>query len=328
MSEQLLRSTRAGAPSGALAVPRAAGGAWEAPTLALAALIYGGWLLLTWSWRELPLALSLPLGAWLLAWHGSLQHEIIHDHPTPHRRLNTVLAWVPIALWLPYGVYRDVHRKHHREPWITDPVEDPESAYLTSAAWERLGPVGRSLRRFNLTLLGRLACGPFLTLATILSSEARRVARGDRRHLGTWLAHLAGAAVVAAWVSGVCGIPFWLYALGCVVPSIALTRLRAYAEHRWAEAPEHRTAVVEGSPILGLLFLFNNLHAVHHRWPTVPWYALPGLYRRERERVLKRNGGLLYRGYLDVFRRYLLTPHDDPVHPRHGATVAARAAEG
>jgi fatty acid desaturase len=317
VSEQSPRTTtRAGAATGALAVPRAQS-AWEAPTLALAALIYGGWLLLTWSWHALPLALSLPLGAWLLAWHGSLQHEIIHDHPTPHRWLNTAIAWVPIALWLPYGVYREAHRKHHREPWITDPVEDPESAYLTAGTWNRLGPAGRALRRFNLTLLGRLTCGPFLTLATVHASEARRIAGGDRRRLATWLVHLAGAAAVAAWVSIVCGVPLWLYAFGCVVPSIALTRLRAYAEHRYADAPEHRTAVVEGSPVLGLLFLFNNLHAVHHRWPTVPWYALPRLYRRERERVLKRNGGLLYRGYLDVVRRYLLTPHDDPVHPRH-----------
>ena len=136
-----------------------------------------------------------------------------------------------------------------------------------------MGPVGRGLLWFNTTLLGRLTCGPFLTLVTVYGSEARRFTRGDRRDLGAWLLHLAGAALVAAWLVA-CGVPLWLYGLACVVPSIALTRLRAYAEHRWADAPEHRTAVVEGSRVFGLLFLFNNLHAVHHRWPTVPWYAL------------------------------------------------------
>ena len=122
-----LRPTLAGARGRVLSLAVGTG-AWEAPTLCLAAIIYGGWLAHTLAWHALPLAVSLPLGAWLLAWHSSLQHEIIHDHPTPHRRLNTAIAWVPIGLWLPYAVYRWAHRRHHREPWITDPVEDPESA--------------------------------------------------------------------------------------------------------------------------------------------------------------------------------------------------------
>ena len=31
-------------------------------------------------------------------------------------------------------------------------------------------------------------------------------------------------------------------------------------------------AIVEGSWILGPLFLFNNLHALHHEDPAMPWY--------------------------------------------------------
>jgi fatty acid desaturase len=293
---------------------------WEIPTLSLAVLIYGGWLALTLLWHELPLPLALAAGAWLLAWHGSLQHEIIHGHPTPNRGLNTALAWPPLALWLPYEVYRRSHLRHHREPILTDPIEDPESSYLTAAWWKRLGPAGRALQRFNLTLLGRLTLGPFLALATVWTSEALRLLRGDTVHRRTWLLHLVGAAAVLLWIGGVCGIPFWVYALGCVIPSIALMRLRAYAEHRWAEAPEHRTAIVEGGGPLALLFLFNNLHAVHHRWPSVPWYDLRRLYEAERGRVLHRNGGLVYGGYLDLFRRHLFRAHDVPVHPDHART--------
>ncbi len=295
---------------------------WEAPTLGLAALIYGAWLLLTLFWHELPLSLALAAGAWLLAWHGSLQHEIIHGHPTPHRALNTALAWAPLGLWLPYQVYRRAHLRHHREPILTDPVEDPESAYLTAAWWDRLGPAGRALQRFNMTLFGRLTLGPFLALFTVWTSEADRLVRGDPAGRTAWLLHLFGATAVLVWVCGACAIPFWAYALGCVIPSVALMRLRAYAEHRWAEAPEHRTAVVEGGGPLAVLFLFNNLHAVHHRWPSVPWYGLSQLYRAERERVLRRNGGLVYGSYLDLFRRYLFRPHDVPVHPRHAGQAS------
>jgi fatty acid desaturase len=73
--------------------------------------------------------------------------------------------------------------------------------------------------------------------------------------------------------------------------------------------------VVENSRLLGLLFLHNNLHVVHHDAPAVPWYRLPRLYRDNRAAVLAMNGGLVYAGYGDVFRRFLLKRHDHPVHP-------------
>lgn len=301
--------------------------AWEWPTLALAALIYGGWLAVTAAWTLLPASLAAALLAWLVAWQSSLQHEIIHGHPTPSRRLNRALGWPPLGLWLPFELFRRAHLRHHREPWLTDPIEDPESAYLTAAVWERLGPAGRGLRRFNLTLAGRLSLGPFLTLGTVWGSEARRVAAGDRADLGVWLRHLAGAAAVLAWLAAA-GVPIWAYGLFCALPGLALTRLRAFAEHRFADEPEHRTAIVEGSWLFGPLFLFNNLHVVHHRWPGVPWYRLPALYRERRDWYVARNGGLVYRGYGDVARRFLLRPHDLPVHPGHGEAGHGKAGHG
>lgn len=296
--------------------PRAGGG-WEWPTLALAGLIYGGWLALTWFWTDLPWYLAVPPGAWLLAWQGSLQHEIIHGHPTPHAALNRAIATPPLALWLPFEVYRRAHLQHHVEPWLTDPVEDPESAYLTWQVWNRTGAVGRALRRLNLTLFGRLTLGPFLNLWAVYGNEVARLRRGDRSRIGIWLRHALAVAAVLTWVVAVCGVPLWAYALGCVIPSIALTRLRAFAEHRFADAPEHRTAIVESSRVFGLLFLNNNLHVVHHRWPNIPWYRLPGLYAAQRDRFIERNGGLVYHGYREVARRFLFRPHDTPVHPQH-----------
>ncbi len=67
---------------GEIALPRIARIEW--PTVALAVLIYGGFLGLTWFWRDIPIWILVPLGAWLIAWHGSLQHEVIHNHPTRH----------------------------------------------------------------------------------------------------------------------------------------------------------------------------------------------------------------------------------------------------
>ena len=93
--------------------------------------------------------------------------------------------------------------------------------------------------------------------------------------------------------------------------------LRSFAEHRSAEAVAHRTAIVENASILGLVFLNNNLHAVHHRYPGVSWYALPELYRKKRASFLADNLGLVYSGYGDIISRFLLKPLDQILHPIH-----------
>jgi fatty acid desaturase len=114
----------------------------------------------------------------------------------------------------------------------------------------------------------------------------------------------------------VCDMPLWFYLLVFVYPGTSLTLIRSFAEHRAHMHIERRTAIVEHAPVLGLLFLYNNLHAVHHRWPTLPWYALPGFYRRNRQIIVDAaEGGPIYRGYGDLFRRYWRRSHDRPQHP-------------
>ena len=75
--------------------------------------------------------------------------------------------------------------------------------------------------------------------------------------------------------------------------------------------------IVEKTPLFGLLFLYNNLHVLHHRVPALPWYMLPRSYEKHRDFLVRLNGGLVYRGYFDVARRFLFRQHDRPTHPRH-----------
>ncbi len=287
----------------------------EAPTWLLALTIYGGWGVLTWFHAALPWWMVLPLGSWLIAWHMSLQHEVIHGHPTRSQRINAALGFAPLSLWLPYERYRQSHTAHHREEWLTDPIEDPESRYVTATRWAGTGPVTRASLRVNNTLAGRLLIGPALGIVGFLASEARLLARGDREAWGIWLTHGAAALAVAGWVGAVCGIPLWAYGLLYAYPGFALALVRSFAEHRAAEQTDHRTAIVENAPIFGLLFLHNNLHVVHHLRPDLPWHAIPAYYREHRDSLIARNGGLVYRGYTEVARRFLFTPHHQPPHP-------------
>lgn len=289
----------------------------EWPTIGLAALIYGGWIALTLSWRLLPLWLVMALGAWLVAWQGSLQHETMHGHPTRKRWLNDVIGYAPLSLWLPYPIYKISHLSHHRDERLTDPLDDPESFYVTERFWTVAPAWLRLLLRFNQTLLGRILVGPAFMIGFFLADELARVRRNQRGRRRIWLQHVVGAVAVLAWVTLVCGMPLWLYGLGFVYLGGSLTRIRSFAEHRFAEKHEERTAIVEHGGLLGLLYLNNHLHVLHHLKPGIAWYDLPGLYRAHREALVAHNGGLVYRSYGELLRRFLFKPHDELLHPHH-----------
>lgn len=287
----------------------------EWPTVALAAALYLAFGLVTWHYHALPWWMVLPLGAYLVCLHGSLQHEVVHGHPTRWRWVNAALVFPSLWLWLPFTRYREIHLTHHRDDNLTDPLEDPESSYVSAAQWARMGPLTRLLRQALMTLAGRLLLGPAYYIALKMRELLRAVGRGDRRYLAHWPLHIVAVAATLAWVIGVCDIPFGEYVLFFAYPGISLTLLRSYAEHRAATEVGHRTAVVESGPFFSLLFLNNNLHVVHHAEPGVAWYRLPALYRRHRDRLLALNGGYLFHGYREIFARFLLHRRGSPVHP-------------
>jgi fatty acid desaturase len=291
----------------------------EWPTLALAALIYGGWVGLTLFWRVVPLRLVIPLGAWIVAWQGSLQHEVMHGHPTRNKRINDIIGWLPISLWLPYPVYKPSHLAHHRDERLTDPLDDPESFYVTAAAWDRYPAWLRLLLEFNQTLLGRILVGPAFMIGFFLADEWQRVRANQCGRRRIWAWHLVSIAALVAYLTLVCGMPLPLYFIGFVYLGGALTRIRSFAEHRFAEKHEERTAIVEHGGVFGVLYLNNHLHVLHHLRPGIAWYDLPALYRAHRETLIERNGGLVYKNYGELFRRFFLVPHDKLLHPHHGA---------
>lgn len=315
---------RAAAPAGV--AERGPMASIEWPTVALALTIYGGWLALTWWHAALPAWVAYPTLVWLVAWHGSLQHEVLHGHPTRVRAVNDAIGFPPLALWLPYAVYRSAHLRHHVDSRLTDPLDDPESRYWTDELWRRLSRPGQALVRAQATLLGRLALGPAWGIGRFFYFQFGALRAGHPAAHRIWAWHSVGVCAVLAWLWGVCGMNPLLYLVGVVYPATALTMIRSFAEHKAADRVEERIAIVERAPVLGLLFLHNNLHVVHHLAPSLPWYRIPALYRRERARLVASNGGLLYDGYADVARRFLLTPHDRVLHPRGRAPMGADAA--
>lgn len=287
----------------------------EWPTIGLAVVIYGMWLSLTWFHAAIPWPLLFIAGGWVVAWQGSLQHELIHGHPTSWPAINRALGLPSLVLFLPFDRYRALHLAHHRNDHLTDPLEDPETYYWTASGWSDLHKVTQVVVGFMARLCGRLILGPAWMIGRFLYRDAGRVLRDEPGVRRAWRWHVAMLSLIMLWVITICGIDPLAYLACFVLPGTCLLLIRSFAEHRAAIEADHRTAVVENSHIFGLLFLFNNLHSAHHERPSLAWYRLPGWYRQERERLLLRNGGLVYRGYGDVIRRFLFWPHDHPVHP-------------
>jgi fatty acid desaturase len=288
---------------------------WGLPTWGVAAAVHSGFLLVTWNFQTLPLWLAAPLAALLLAWHGSLQHETIHGHPTRFKSVNTAIGAVPLALWLPYALYRESHLRHHADPSsLTLPGRDPESHYLAAGARNSMRLASYVVRRLNCTLAGRLILGPTIIVLRLWASEFRRPMDGWRA--GVWIRHVIGVAIMLSWVIGVCGISLPLYLGAMVYPSISLALLRSFAEHRAASHPRHRTAIVEAHPFWALLFLNNQLHFVHHAEPILPWYALPRAWRDMKPSSIIGPGLVFSGGYREVARKYLFRPFIPVEHPR------------
>jgi fatty acid desaturase len=285
-------------------------------TLLVALAVYGGYATLTWFFRDLPLSVFAPLCAICLTWYGSLQHETIHNHPTPSRQFNRSLAFLPLSLWIPYRIYSATHLQHHRYDGrhLTETEHDPESFYVRPGSLLLYGSLRRRLHLMNCTLAGRLILGPALSVSRLWFAEFRAIIAGDSRRTVIWTRHLLTVALVLFWLQGVCHIPLGVYLMLVVYPSIALTHLRSFVEHRADIKASRRTVVVEASPLWSLLFLNNNLHIAHHAHPKVPWHLLPSVWRRMRSDSVQRD--LVYSGgYMEVAKQYLWRPVLSIEHP-------------
>jgi len=287
---------------------------FEVPTLLMMGLTYLVWALgTTLAWTAFP-----PLG-WVLtglaiAQFSSLQHEVLHGHPFADRRINEALVFPGLTLFVPFQRFRDLHLAHHYDPDLTDPYDDPETNYLDPAAWTRMSRVGRALYRFNNTLMGRILIGPALSIRALIRDDLALIRAGDREVRRAWVLQAYGVGLVLVWLWGPGMMPVWAYLLAAYA-GFGLLKIRTFLEHRAHEASRARTVIVEDRGPLALLFLNNNLHAVHHAHPGLAWYELPGRYAANRAQFLRRNDGYVYRNYAEVFRQYSLTAKDPVPHP-------------
>ncbi|WP_410016240.1 fatty acid desaturase [Sodalis sp. C49] len=287
---------------------------WELPTWGLIALIYAGWFGTVHYWTALGPWVGTPLLIWFTTWYLSLQHELIHGHPTRLPWLNQLFGLLPLAVWYPYGLYRDSHLRHHRDDHLTDPAEDPEGYYFSGESWQGFSALRRRLVRVRNTLAGRVLIGPALDIYRALRGMVAAVAGGNRRAVGMWLMHGLLLLALLHWVAS-SGLPVGYFLLAISYPALAITKIRSFMEHRAARDPQARSVINEAAWPWRLLFLNLNYHLVHHDLPAVPWYALRRVYLADRAAYQRRNGGFVVQGYAEWLGEYAFRPAEVEVHP-------------
>ncbi|MEQ9812519.1 MAG: fatty acid desaturase [Azospirillaceae bacterium] len=288
----------------------------EWPTLLVTLGCYAAWLAATAMAATIGLMPAILVTALTITLHSSLQHETIHGHPLPSRRLSEGLVFPALGLVQPYGRFRDSHLAHHRTANLTDPLDDPESNHLVAARWAALPWPCRAVLAANNTLLGRFLIGPAMGTLSLAVGDVRALLRGERGIAAAWAWHGLALLPVLAWLAFVATLPFWAYLVAAYL-GMSILRVRTFLEHQPHDDRARRSVIIEDRGPLAFLFLNNNLHAVHHAYPGAPWYRLPALYRRGRDVFLRRNGGYRYGSYREIARRHLLSAKDPVVHPDH-----------
>ncbi|MFC6377342.1 fatty acid desaturase [Tatumella terrea] len=286
----------------------------ELPTWGLIVAIYAGWFGVFALHKTLGLLLTTLILIWFTAWYMSLQHELIHGHPTRYRWLNQLFGLTPLAVWFPYGVYRDSHLAHHRNESLTHPGADPETYYFSAGAWQQFGPVQRAIIRLRNTFPGRLLIGPLIDIARTLKQLLSDICGLRFRALGMWAVHCSLLLLVFHWVR-LHDFSVIYYLLAVTYPALALTKVRSFFEHRAADDPAARSVINEAGVVWRLLFLNLNYHSVHHDLPGVPWYGLRKLYQRDRENYQHKNQGFVVAGYRQWCKHYLRQRVNVEVHP-------------
>ncbi|MBX2878290.1 MAG: fatty acid desaturase [Granulosicoccus sp.] len=292
----------------------------EWPTLLVLAACYTLWLLsliLHGSLGPVSIVVAIVVAIYCVTLFSSLQHEMLHGHPTRNPTFNELLVFPALNLFIPYRRFRHLHLRHHRDKLLTDPYEDPETWYLSSTQWQQSNRWMKRLLAINNTLAGRMIIGPALSLTAFYRQDYKLIRQG-RRHIAlAWFYHAVGVITVFFILHQV-QIPIWYYVVAIAYPAMSLLMLRTFIEHRAAQHSDHQTAVVESGWLMSLLFLNNNLHAVHHRYPGESWFRLPERWNKERLSVLATNGHYYFSdGYLGICKRWLFRRKEPIAHPFH-----------
>jgi fatty acid desaturase len=249
--------------------------AW--PTLALAVILPTSLLGVIWLGlsRVLPLWACMPILAALSYAHYSLVHESIHGNvvssPKSLAWINTVVGWIgALGMGAGWPALQRTHLLHHSH---TNSERDPDIVVKGTfgqllAKWLVMVPMSL-LPMFALRFIN---ADRYKRLGAILSPA--EIAQTSVVTLFTWALLIAAIATgrLADWLM----LWFLPTRLGILILNIFFQWL---PHHPFDSTERYHNTRISLWPTGTLLLLQQNLHLMHHLWPSVPFYNYARLFR-------------------------------------------------
>lgn len=252
--------------------------AW--PTLALAVALpsaFAGVVALGFTDR-LPLWACTPILAVVSYAHYSLVHESIHNNvvssPKSLAWVNTLVGWIgALGMGGGWPALQRTHLLHHSH---TNTERDPDIA--VKGTFARLlvkWAVSLPMSLLPMFAIRFISAERYKRLGSILSPS--EIAQVSAVTLLTWALLIAAIATghVAEWLC----LWFLPTRLGILLLNIFFQWLPHYPFDQTERYLNTRISLWPGGTFM---LLQQNLHLVHHLWPSVPFYNYARLYRRLR----------------------------------------------
>lgn len=216
--------------------------------------------------------------------HYTLVHESVHGNLVPgHRKLrwvHQVVGWIgSLGLAAPWPVLNRTHVLHHAH---TNTDLDPD-IYVK-------GGFGRLIVTWIvMSLMNMIPLGLSRQIAPQRYQKLRLVLVGSEMMQATLFGLAMLVVLAAAIITGHLAQWFWLWfvptRLGALLLNILFQWLPHYPFDRAERYQNTRISLWLGGSSVTLQ---QNLHLVHHLWPSVPFYNYGHLYRGLRPVLLAK----------------------------------------
>lgn len=230
--------------------------------------------LLPYPWAAIPI-----LGcAFILSGCLNAGHDCVHTTHFGAGRWDRIAGalWCTLIL-VNFTIYRRQHLVHHRFPaTVGDSEQHSRFASLTDyfITQSGLGYWSSIVRRIVLTWRNEYP-------ASINSQRWARAAQYDNLVISLWLA-VCGAATI--WQPWTMFIAYWLPLL--LYPAFVLFfSLLEHFDLADGGQPWPRARNIRSNAVVRFFQWHANYHAVHHRQPTLPAFALHSVYCSDTEHV-------------------------------------------
>lgn len=278
MADQGAAPTRGGiSPADEKRIARDLSPAIAWPTLALAIILPVTFISIAvlGFQRIAPLWLCTPALAFVSYAHYTLVHESIHGNvvarPPGLAWVNTVVGWIgSLGLGIGWPALQRTHVLHHSH---TNTENDPD-IFVKGTFAELFGKWVRNaaMSLVPMAVLRVIAPGPYDRLKGVFSN--RDILQISMVTVATL------ALLVAAIATG--HVMDWLL-LWFLPTRIAVFILNVFFQwlphHPFDNTERYRNTRISLWPGGTVLLLAQNLHLVHHLWPSVPFYNYPRLFR-------------------------------------------------